>query len=100
MTINMTLRLPDHLATRLDEIAAETGNSRHALIISILDQHTQRDDDISPDWILGFIGLTGGKLDIDCPECFQPMTQPHIGFIAGVHQPQPFGPICSLCAQT
>ena len=101
MTTRMTLRLPDTLTTRLDAITAKEAISRHALILSILNNATRPEDRLAPDLVLGFIPLTGGELaDADCPECTQLMQQPHIGFTAGMHRPQIFGPVCALCAQT
>ena len=97
MTINITLRIPDNLTPLLDQAAGHDGLSRHAWIIQALTEAVASPD-FDPGVVIGFVALTGGELDdVDCPECGQPMQEPHIGFVAGKYRPLSFGPICGRC---
>ena len=103
MTVNQTLRLPADLAALLNQAAQETGESRHATILRILQEYIEADN-FSPGVVLGYVQLRDGEVDpdTDCPECSQPFGNDgvYIGFTAGLTQPIPFGPVCHRCAHT
>lgn len=98
-----TLRLNDQLDAAITVAAAEQNLSKHAYIVNLLEQAVASPSDLNPDIVIGYIELIGGEIDpqgTDCPECGQPLERPHIGFAVGRRQPQPFGPVCWICATT
>jgi hypothetical protein len=98
MTINTTLRLSPDLAALLDQAARERRQSRHALILTMLETAM---DGPGVGLCVGFVALTNGELDdAECSECGGPLDTPHVGFTVGVTGPMAFGPVCGGCATT
>jgi hypothetical protein len=98
MTVNTNLRLPPDLAALLDQVARKNRQSRHSLILTILETAM---DGPHVGLCAGYVALTGGELDgAECPECGGEMVAPRMGFTIGVTRPLAFGPVCARCATT
>lgn len=84
--------VPDSLAVRMAEIAADQGLSRHEMLLRLL---TATYDE--PPLVVGwFKADRRGELDTeDCPECGQPLTEVWAALLSNG---QWVGPRCSLCA--
>lgn len=92
---SFTIRLEDDLADHLKAVANDGGTSRNQLIADILAEATNYG---GPPMVEGWISVDRlGEIDEDCPECGQPIHDPHIGRLSNCT----WTPIvCGACAAT
>ena len=84
-TTSFLLRLPAYLSATVAELSRQTGMSQNTFIADAVRQAVG--DDAQPPLVLGWIAIDRpGELSPgdgwDCPECGQPMCEPHVGIMS------------------